>query len=127
MTVKYSASLGGFFDTRIHGAAIPLDAVDISEEYHASLLLAESIVPDEHGYPIATALPKPSRTKSSLLADLATKRWQVETGGIIVAGIHIATDRVSQTQLNTVYTSLKMGLIVDTPWKDADGLFRLAP
>ncbi|HHQ4650006.1 TPA: DUF4376 domain-containing protein [Aeromonas hydrophila] len=125
MTLKYSASTGSFYDTRLHGKAIPSDAVDISPEYHAKLLAAAAIVPDERGYPIASAMPTPIRSKSSLLADVEAKRWQVETSGIFVSGIHAATDRESQAQLNNVYTSLKAGLITETSWKDADGGFTM--
>lgn len=125
MTLKYAASTGGFYDTRIHGKEIPSDAVEISAEYHAELMAAAAIVPDERGYPIASAMPTQPRTKSSLLADVEAKRWQVETGGIFVSGLHAATDRESQAQLNNVYTSLKAGLITETSWKDADGGFTM--
>lgn len=62
-------------------------------------------------------------TTESLLADVAAKRWEVETSGIFVGCHHIATDRESQAQLASAYTSLKYGLIADTPWKVADGIF----
>lgn len=125
----YSAITGGFYDTTIHGDTIPDDAIEISVEDHAALLAAQSsgkqITADDNGYPIAIAPPQPVRTTASLLADVASKRWQVETGGVVVAGHIIATDRESQAQLNSAYTSLRNGLISDTPWKAADGSFTL--
>lgn len=63
--------------------------------------------------------------KSSLLAEIAAKRWQVEIGGISVAGIPIATEREDQAMLNSVYVALKGELIPSTPWKAADGSFTL--
>lgn len=56
------------------------------------------------------------------LRDLAAQqRFIVETGGITIDGSRIQTDRESQAQLGSAYTSLKNGLIADTPWKSADG------
>jgi len=125
----YSKSTSGFYDTEIHGNAIPSDAVEITGKQHAALMQAQSegkqIVADEKGYPIAINSPQPVRTKESLIAEVAAKRWKIETGGIVVAGHSIATDRESQAQLNNAYTSLKSGLIADTPWKSADGSFTL--
>ena len=61
---KYSATTGGFYDTAIHGDAIPADAVDITDEQHAALLEGQSmgkiIVADESGRPILQAPPPPT-------------------------------------------------------------------
>lgn len=126
----YSKSTNGFYTPEIHGDTIPADNVEISTEYHAELLQAQSdgkqIIADDDGYPIAIDPVLPVRTKESLIAEVAAKRWVVETGGIVVAGHHIATDRESQAQLISAYTSLKGALINDTPWKAADGRFTLA-
>ena len=52
----YSPSTKGFYDTTIHGANIPSDAVEITAEQHAALLEGQSngqqIVPDANGRPI---------------------------------------------------------------------------
>ena len=52
----YSKKTGGFYDLRIHGDSIPEDAVKISRETHALLLLGQSegkrIVPDPDGFPV---------------------------------------------------------------------------
>ena len=127
--MHYSKSTGGFYIRDIHGDNIPADAVEISAETHAALLEAQSsgqlITTDESGHPIAIDPPQPVRTKVALLGEAATKRWQVETGGIVVAGHPIATDRESQAKLNSAYASLKNGLIANTPWKASDGNFTL--
>lgn len=123
----FSKSTGGFYVAEIHGDGIPADAVEITRDYHTQLLRDISndqiIAADENDYPIATAPPRQVVSKDSLLTDLADHRWQIETGGIVVAGTPIKTDRESQAQLSSAYTSLKGALISDTPWKTADGTF----
>lgn len=125
----YSMSTNGFYDAAIHGYNLPADAVEITIEQHAALMHAQAngkqISPDENGYPIAISPQLPVRSRASLLAEVAAKRWAVETGGIVIAGHHIATDRESQAQLTSAYTSLRGGLIADTTWKAADGSFTL--
>lgn len=120
----YSKLTGGFYSTELHGNDMPADVVEISDEQYANLV-GKNIVADENGYPIAIDQPLPVRTKNTLLDEVANKRWQVETDGILVAGHPIATDRESQAQLTNAYTLLKSGLIADTPWKSADGSFTL--
>lgn len=123
----YAKSTGGFYLPEIHGNNIPTDAVEIPDEEYVALMQAQGdgklIIADNNDYPVAVLPSKPVRTKASLLAEVATKRWQVETGGIIVSGRFVATDRESQAQLNSVYVSLKNGLIADTAWKATDGDF----
>lgn len=125
----YSKSTGGFYNTGIHGNNIPVDAVEISTEQHAALMQAQGngkqLTADKNGYPIAIDPPQPVRTKVALLGKVAAQRWQVETGGILIGGTPIATDRESQAQLTSACTSLKGGLIADTPWKAADGSFTM--
>lgn len=61
--------------------------------------------------------------KKLKLADIASSRFALETGGIeLPGGIKIKTDRESQAQLSSAYSSLKDGLIPNTPWKTATGL-----
>ncbi|WP_429052843.1 DUF4376 domain-containing protein [Aeromonas rivipollensis] len=83
------------------------------------------MVPDSNGHPVLQDLTHPIRTNASLLDKVAAKRWEVETGGITISGAPIKTDRESQAKLTSAYTSLKGGLITDTPWKAADGSFTL--
>lgn len=57
MKYYYSGAAGGFFSNSIHGASMPSDVVEISEEEWRALLDAQSrgmqIQPDENGRPIA--------------------------------------------------------------------------
>jgi hypothetical protein len=64
MTMFYSKSTGGFYDTAIHGDAIPADAVEITAAAHATLLEAQSdgkrIVADASGHPVAVEPAPPT-------------------------------------------------------------------
>ena len=81
------------------------------------------MVPDENGHPSLIERPRPAITKESLIAAVADKRWQVETGGLSVGGADIKTDRESRAQLSNTCSSLADGLIPNTPWKTASGEF----
>ena len=125
----YSAQTGGFYDAAIHGDNIPSDAVEITTVYHTELLNEQSagkmISSDDKGFPLAITPQQPIRSKPSLLEEVAAHRWKIETGGIVLGGVPISTDRESQAQLNSAYTSLSGGLISDTPWKASDGSFTM--
>jgi hypothetical protein len=60
MTIFYSKATKGFYDDQIHGN-IPADAVEVSDELHASLLAAQAtgkiIQADANGNPIAADPP----------------------------------------------------------------------
>lgn len=60
--IFYARSTGGFYDPEVHGS-IPADAVEITADEHAALMLAQSagkvIVPGVDGRPIA-AEPAPA-------------------------------------------------------------------
>jgi hypothetical protein len=57
------------------------------------------------------------------LAALAAHRYGIEVAGITIGGVFVKTDRESQSQLNSAFTSLTNGLIPDTPWKSSNGQF----
>lgn len=48
----------------------------------------------------AAATPSLEEVRSSQLAALADKRWQVETGGTVVNGVPIRTDATSQAKID---------------------------
>lgn len=107
---------------------MPINAIELLDgDYHklqSGLAKGKQII-NVDGYPMLSEPLTPLRTHASLLSDVAAKRWQVETNGITVTGTQIKTDRESQAQLISAYTSLKGGLIADTQWKAADGSFTL--
>lgn len=71
MTLFYSASSGGFYDSVVN-AVIPGDAVEITPDTHAALMLAQAqgdrIQPDAAGKPIA--VPPAALTLAQVQADL---------------------------------------------------------
>lgn len=60
----YAKTTGGFYDSELHGKAIPKDAVEISKEEHSVLLAGQSlgkiIRADINGFPVLEDLPAPS-------------------------------------------------------------------
>ncbi|MCF4980755.1 DUF4376 domain-containing protein [Pseudomonas gessardii] len=59
-----------------------------------------------------------SLNRPVLMVELAGYRLDFETRGLTTAGgLSIKTDRESQAQLNSAFTTLKYGLIPDTDWK----------
>lgn len=56
------------------------------------------------------------------LKDLADHRWNVETGGVTLpSGARILTDRESQAQVNSAYTSLRDDFIATADFKGENG------
>ena len=59
MTLYYSATTGGFYDSDVH-TTLPTDAVEITVQTHQALLTANAqgaiIAADEQGYPQAIFL-----------------------------------------------------------------------
>jgi hypothetical protein len=125
--MKYSKTTGGFYDEAIHGSNIPTDAVEITAAQHKVLLDGQSA-----GKPIKSAAnghpfneEPPARTladsKNSKLAALATKRYEVETGGIVVNGATIMTDAVSQAKLTGAWLRVQRKPAASIRWKGRDG------
>ena len=60
----YSKSTGGFYDTAIHGENMPADAVNITKEEHAALMVGQSsgkiITADANGRPFLMDAPDPA-------------------------------------------------------------------
>lgn len=63
--IYYSKISGGFYNSDWHSNCLPTDAVEISNETHATLLEGERqgkiISGDENGYPVLTARPAPTQ------------------------------------------------------------------
>lgn len=66
----YSKSTKGFYTPDIHGDNIPMDVVEISDEWYQNLMNGQSeglvVSPDRKGYP---SLSKPIITQDQLRAD----------------------------------------------------------
>ncbi len=76
MSLFYSASVGGFFDSDIH-ATLPGDAVPITAEEHAALLAGQRegkiIQADDRGRPVARAPKVPTDMLRAHLVDLVKR------------------------------------------------------
>ncbi|MCP1651804.1 DUF4376 domain-containing protein [Pseudomonas nitroreducens] len=123
MSHLYSAATGGFYTIEIHGSAIPDDAVEITEEHYGALMDGQSqgqqIVADDQGCPMLADRPV---NRAALIAD---RRYQAETAGITVNGMHLPTDRDSQA----LVTGAALAAVIDSnyhcQWKTAEGFIDL--
>jgi len=61
-----------------------------------------------------------SETIATKLSELASLRFQKETGGITVAGVSIRTDRESQATLTGAYVAVQLNADLLIDWKCAD-------
>jgi hypothetical protein len=123
----YSKSTKGFYAPAIHGNNIPTDAVEITDAEHAALLNGESngstIIADAQGKPKLQAPPAATvaTTKAAKLAALAAKRYEIETGGITVAGATIMTDPASQAKLTGAWVRMQRLPETVINWKGKNG------
>ena len=134
----YSKTTGGFYDTAIHGDAIPADAVEITSEQHAALLAAQSsgkvIQADQSGKPVAVDPPKP--TAAEIWERIKAERDRRKAGGFKVGTLWFHSDADSRIQhlgLKDKARDLLAagGAMADNltilgqpaPWKTMDGSF----
>lgn len=77
----YSKLTGGFYDTEINGADIPLDAVEITDDTWGALLEGQSagkiISPDKNGYPYLAVPPPPTQQELVTQAELKQRELRV--------------------------------------------------
>lgn len=72
-------------------------------------------------------LPTPEQLTAALIAYAADKRWQVETGGVIVGGVPVMTDDRSKVMILGSRVQADHDPSFTVEWKAADGTFtRLA-
>jgi len=108
--------------------AIP-DAVDIKTMFHPSIRLVAVAEPVVIGSVYVESdndfvpAPVPIMSKDELTAHAAARRYHVETSGVTISGIKIATDRESQSMLNAAYNIAQGNPQFSTMWKGADGSF----
>ena len=105
-----------------------------------TVVLADADVPaaqrgrwGDEGFPWAPeSLPTPppdapaptiAQRRAQLLARLAERRWQVETGGIMLDGVPIRTDRESTAMLTAAVTFCNLESEAVVRWKAANGEF----
>ncbi|MFC3579529.1 hypothetical protein [Sphingomonas hylomeconis] len=108
--LRYAASTNAFYDVRVHGEAIPTDAVPISAARHAELLAAQGarrIVAGASGKPAQTPAPRVTRADLLARAVAAVKR---EAARRILAIASLER----QANDNAVMASLALQLVTGT-------------
>lgn len=100
----YAKSTGGFYDEAIHGDNIPADAVEITTNYHADLIAAQSagqrIEADLNGYPVAVNPPAPTlaEAQSAALAAIDSAAGVARARYITVTAGQEATYMLKEAQ-----------------------------
>lgn len=129
MEIFYSALTGGFYNSSIHGARkerqdvassigvlgqeclIPADAVQLSVEEHAALLVAQSvgkvIRPNADGYPVAIDPPPPPLD--------SLKAAQVKILTDAMAELEAEQHRATREALNALLAGVPPAEIAATP------------
>jgi hypothetical protein len=121
---------------RIFGGAVAENITvaadaDIATMFHPSVKLVAVTEPLEIGVlyheTSNTFSPAPAviPSQDELKAYAAARRWLVETGGVVIGGIKVATDRESQSMLNAAYNLAQGNPSFSTMWKGADGNFNV--
>lgn len=72
---------------------------------------------------ITTPADRLAAARTRRLAELAARRWQAESAGILVAGARVATDTVSQGKLTAAALAAVRDPAYTLTWKCADGAF----
>ncbi len=132
MTVYYSPTAKGFYDSSLH-AVLPADAKVITPDVYQSLLTAQGkgqlIEADATGSPVAVAPPVPAVTVASALAALASLYASKEALGVsfqaagATAPSVYPSDLNAQVKLVSAYSMAAAGLWVDgTPWLSMAGV-----
>lgn len=71
---------------------------------------------------LVTATPKPIEQIKAILAEaVATSRYELETGGIVVGGMSIRTDRESQSMIASALQIVSRNPAAVIDWKGAAG------
>lgn len=123
----YSAKTGGFYSLEIHGAAIPEDAIEITVDYHATLMQGQSIgkriVSDVNGYPILSDPTKPGLEQ--FLERLKTERDRRQLEGGVKVGDHwyLSTERATGEYNSLINASQGMpeDTVLRSGWRTMSG------
>jgi len=81
------------------------------------------LTPDQVAELAALISPSLDQRKARALAALAARRWQAETGGIIVGGLAIKTDEDTQRKITGAYVKADKDAGFTVQWKVDAGVF----
>jgi len=121
--MRYSKSTGGFYDAEIHGASIPSDSVEISNEEYDALLTGQSngmaISSDADGYPCLAERPgvDPQIVVAQKLNQIRIAREVILNR---LAGIALAANLGGDTATAQAYLAVRTGLLNITKDLPAD-------
>ena len=98
----------------------------------------EAVIPNVTGRPgfdrwngesveaIPVAPPTLDERKAALIARLAERRWEIESGGFKFRGKTVKSDADSQAKINALMTGIALlGSSFSTSWKCIDGWLKL--
>lgn len=80
------------------------------------------------GWTLADGFSEPGSappSKADLIAYTADRRWRVETGGIVVGGVPVATDDRSKIMIIGARVKANANPEFETAWKTAEGFILL--
>ncbi|HCJ29400.1 MAG TPA: hypothetical protein DHV63_08915 [Pseudomonas sp.] len=72
-----------------------------------------------------TAEHKAEQARKALIASIAARRWQAETGGIDVAGMHIETDDRSKALITGSAIKAMRSAAYTLNWKTPEGFIQI--
>lgn len=87
---------------------------------------AEVVVPELGTGSVTIPTPGPmtlERAKREKLDEIAAWRFQRETGGVLLNGVRIRTDRESQATITGAMASLQGGFVTSIDWKAANDVW----
>lgn len=114
MTLYYSAAGWQIADEAPEGA------VEVSTELYTSLM-GKECEPGPDGQPRATA----AQRRSDLLAAATAKRWEVETSGVTVNGVSVASAKADQDRITSVLVNAEAAGVESVDFKAASGWMTL--
>lgn len=127
MSIYFDAATLSFFLPELHGETIPLSSVEISSERHVELLAQQSlgkrIVAGADGYPLVEE--RRDSPLELLQAEIARKRFQVESSGVSLFDTLFDTSRDGQVALFSAVLTAQQDPLYLCRWKAASGFIEL--
>jgi len=122
MTILFSPSAGGFFDTRIRGigSKIPLDAVEVTTDRHAELMQAIAaghVISVQSGAVVSSA-PTVSMdaARSAKIAEIDAARDAALDAGFVFNGVRYDCDDLSVQRITGATVLGILNPAFSTPW-----------
>lgn len=117
---SFGSPVAFYDDTICHN--IPSGAIELTKDQWIDLISNQGLRKWD-GQNIIEYSPK--QDTESLASYNSTKRWEVETGGIILNGINIATDDRSKVMISGARVAAQSNPDFTTEWKTESGFVTL--